>query len=518
MKRIGVGVAVALVLAAAVTAWLVSRPPARRSAGDLQLHRLAPDVYVYRGVFSASGVLVLPKGVVIVDTQVAPMAAERLRQEIARVTPLPITHVINTHYHGDHVGGNASFPEAEIISTEDTARYVVERDSERVEYADTFGLAFQRVHAVKPPTRTFRGRLELDIGGEKIEVLQLGRVETPDACIVWWPSRRVVFTGDGVATVDFPWTGVPFLDEGLQPDGEWIQFLERVKELRPVLLVPGHGPPIAGEREIVDRLDLLASLFRDLFAVTREELERGGPVSDVVARVDARLRPRYDRDDLEERVVSLRFAIFKAINGLSPERHGKGWWYDLRPSIIARASPERAARELGGRDGVAVRARAAELADKDRGLAIAMLEGWISEHPDDAAALGLLSDVLLDGMVGVTPYVDATEYFAASTRAARRALAINTKETLAVLNLGASEVWGGMVLAQPMGPAIEKLKTALAAGGLTAWQRRKASFFLGKAYQMEGDHAASDHWYRQLLPGPLRFTYPLVRERLRATP
>jgi hypothetical protein len=151
-------------------------------------------------------------------------------------------------------------------------------------------------------------------------------------------------------------------------------------------------------------------------------------------------------------------------------------------------------------------------------MAIAMLEAWSGSHGGDADALGALADVLFDGSRGVRPTVDATEYLAAAGRAARAALAIDADCPLALLNLGALEVFGGMVLAQPMGFGIAKLERALRADGLSAAQRAKANFFLGKAHQMELRDAESDRYYRRALPSLARPLYPLVRARLRSFP
>jgi hypothetical protein len=75
-----------------------------------------------------------------------------------------------------------------------------------------------------------------------------------------------------------------------------------------------------------------------------------------------------------------------------------------------------------------------------------------------------------------------------------------------------------MVLAQPMATAIGKLERALTKGGLTARQRIKAEFFLGKAHQMELRDRESDKHLRRLLPVVLRPLYPLIRPTLRAMP
>jgi cyclase len=503
-------------LLAAGAAWL-SRPPLRRGSGDLRLHRLGDGTWLYRGYFSNSVVFVLPRGVVVVDTQVSPLAAARLRAEIERVTDLPIRYVVNTHYHGDHTGGNAVFPEAETIGTEGCLRFVHERDDERREYAETFGLVFEDYHPTAPPTRTFSGRLVLDDLGEPVEILQLGRAETPDACVVHLPARRAIATGDGVATIHYPYLGVPLLDEGLRPDGEWVGYLQAIRDLRPTLLLPGHGIALAGERRIAARLDLLVRLYRDLLGAVERELAAGTPIPALVERVDRELAHYKKMPELEEYTVSQRFAIYRCVNNLSPDRRGKGWWHDLRPSILRRASVEEGERELAG--GGDVLARAAALAGGGRRpLAIALLEAMVRREPERADAWALLSDVLFDGSRGIRPTVDATEYISAATRAAREALARDPDSPLGLLTLGIAEVFGAMVLAQPMARGIARIERSLASGRLDRVQRQKARFFLGKAHQLELRPAQADGHYRQALPGPLRPLFPLLRQRIYAYP
>lgn len=516
---VATGAVVGLLAAAGWVVWLLARPARRRSTGDLALHRLGDGVYMYRGHFSNSAFFVMDGGVVVVDTQVSPTAARRLREMIASVTDLPVRYVVNTHYHGDHTGGNALFPEAEIVATAQTAQFVIERDDERVEYARRFGLEFQQWHETVGPTRTFAGRIELAVGADRFEVVQLGAAETPDACVVHWPARGAVACGDGVATWDYPYTGVPFLDEGLRDDGEWIRFLGGVRAMKPSILIAGHGPALVGDSEIRDRLDLLIALWTDLCDAVRRELAARTPIPALVDKVDAELAHYRRRRDLAEQVTGQRFAIYRVVNNLLPERAGKGWWDDLRPSVVVRAPRAQAEAELLGlaADGVSRRAR--ELLQLgNRPLALSLLERWTELHPDDAAALGLYADVCFDGGLGIVPRVDGTEYLGLASRAARRALALDPDQPLALLALGMSEVLGAMVLAQPMAAGIDKLERAVASGQLTAFQRRKAAFFLGKAHQYEFLPDRADDWFRQALPAWVRPAFPLVRERMRCTP
>lgn len=524
-----IGVAAGLAAAAlGGAAYWLSRPPRRRTAGDLQLHRLRDGVFMYRGFFSNSAIVGNRESTVVVDTQVAPRAALRMREAVLGALKGPITHVVNTHYHGDHSGGNAAFAGAEILASEETARFIVERDWERTAYARTFGLQFNHVHATALPTRTFAGETTLDAGGEQVVVRQLGAAETTDASIVFWPARGVVACGDAVSTWDYPFLGVPFLDEGLRGDGAWLSVLRQVRALSPELLIPGHGPALTSARSVAARLDLLMQLYADLIGACAEELGRGLPIPEVVDRVATRLGHYPKRRDLFEHTVSQRFAIYRCVNSLVPERAGKGWWHDLRPSVVRRASPSEvqgALAELGDSPTSERLRHAAARAvlRKARPLAISLLEAWLEKEPSDAAAHGLLADVLFDGARDIRPSVDGMEYISAATERAKAALALEPNERLGLLNLGVAEVFGGMVLAQDMTPGIEKLERALQESGegaepLTATQRQKAEFFLGKAHQMEGRETASDRHFRRALPAWARPLFPLLRARLRATP
>lgn len=512
MTLLVIACCVALALLAA--AWWLAHPPLKDSAGDLKLRALADGVYIYRGFFSNSAVFVMDDGVVVIDTQVAPAAAKRLRREIERVTTKPIRFVVNTHYHGDHSGGNATFPEAEIVATKDTARFVVERDSERVEYAHTFGLDFVAVHPTVPPTRVFEGETTLKVGDDELIVMQRGRVETPDACIVYWPKRGAVACGDGVATRDYPYLGVPFLDEGLRDDGSWQGYLQAISALKPRVLVPGHGPALVGEDTIAARLALLVRLMNDLLGNVRAELKRETPLGEIVEVVDRKLAHYREHPDLYEHTVSQRFAIYRCINNMLPDRKGRGWWHDFRPSVVRREAPEAARLELARGGSVHELVRRL-IAKKRRPLAHAVLDAHLAAHPDDAKAWGMLADLCFVSATTIIPKVDATEYIVLANDAAKKALALNPSEGLALLNRGAGSVFGGVVLAQPMTDALLNLEAALAAGLPSFAHRARCRFFIGRAHQAEERDDAADAAYRAMLPPGTRFLFPLVRQRIR---
>lgn len=484
---------------------------------DMRLHKLADDVYVFRGFFSNSAVLVMQGGVVVVDSQTTPEGGQRLHALIKTVTDKPVVYVVNTHYHGDHVGGNMAFPDAQVVAPALTARFIQERDQERVEYCHTFGLTLLGVPEVRGPDITFEGRHTLQVGEDSLELMQVGRCETPDACVAWWGARRVVCPGDGVATDQYPWLGVPFLDEGLQDDGDWLRYLSAVTGLRAVVLIPGHGAPLLGEHVIERRLQLLSQLLTDLLETTRQQLQGGVPFEQLVEHVDQALSHYREDPALVERVVSQRFAIYRAYNSVNPERRGKGWWHDLRPSVLGQqpAAPEGADAMESGH----VIAQVRRLLGRSEVLsARALLDAWLMSHPDDSEVWALKAEVELRGALITRPIVDATEYIRACSASAERALAIERTQPVALLCRGAVDVWSCLVTSQPVDQPIANLQRALDSGKLSRRLTLIGRFFVAKAHQAVGRDAECERAFRELLPWPLRPMLPLLINQLRTLP
>lgn len=119
-----------------------------------------------------------------------------------------------------------------------------------------------------PPTRTFDGTLALDVGGRRVELIEVGPAHTRGDTIVYVPDAKVVFAGDIVFTGVTPimWSG---------PVGHWMDALDRIETLRPTTVVPGHGP--VSDRSSVtamrDYWDFVAAEVRERLAAGAEPLE-----------------------------------------------------------------------------------------------------------------------------------------------------------------------------------------------------------------------------------------------------
>ena len=176
-----------------------------------------------------TGVFIMETGVAIVDTKLAgygPTILERIR----KVTPKPVTTIINTHTHGDHTGSNPGFPATvDIVAHENTKANMEKMD------------AFKAAGAAFLPKRTYKDRLTLFKGKDQIELYHFGAGHTNGDTFIYFPALRTLQAGDM-----FPWKDAPFIDRGNGGSGvAWpatlAKLLAAVKDVDTV--IPGHIPP-----------------------------------------------------------------------------------------------------------------------------------------------------------------------------------------------------------------------------------------------------------------------------------
>jgi cyclase len=159
----------------------------------------------------------------------------------------PISTVVNTHANGDHCYGNQLLAGSEIIASTATAEEMADvppstlaalnaAPGELGELFRQFFGAF-RFEGIEPtpPTRTFDGRLELDVGGRTVELIEVGPAHTRGDTIVHVPQTRTVFTGDILFI-----NGTPIVWAG--PLSNWIAACDLMLGMDVDVVVPGHGP------------------------------------------------------------------------------------------------------------------------------------------------------------------------------------------------------------------------------------------------------------------------------------
>jgi|FLYL01.1.fsa_nt_gi alkyl sulfatase BDS1-like metallo-beta-lactamase superfamily hydrolase len=278
--------------------------------------------------------------VLMVDTsqqRFTPAVLEDLRKNY---TQAPIEAVVYTHGHIDHVTGAQAVldeaaarggPRPRIIAHEDVAgrfdRYkLLARQNDfinRIQFNLPEGAAPFSNATFTYPDVTHRRGMEIRVGNEVFH-LHHSRGETDDETWVWCPSRRVLCTGDTFVWCS-PNAGNPYKVQRYAKD--WADALEEMAALRPLHLLPGHGPPLQGEGLIEDALLSTAHFLRSIHDQVVRYMNEGMWLEDIIRAIDwpatdrPWLRPIYDHPEFVARNV---YRLY-------------GGWYDGNPANMLPA-------------------------------------------------------------------------------------------------------------------------------------------------------------------------------------
>ncbi len=202
------GVVLGILLAVGALSLSVSayQQPAKPDAPKLvEVDKLKDNLYVMKGGGGNSAVFITAEGVTVVDTK-NPGWGAPLLEKIKSVTDKPVIRIINTHTHGDHVSGNVEFPATVDIVTQETTKTSMEQ------MRPVTGLAppppgpniFQQNNGKGLAKRTFKDRMTIGAGNDRVELYYFGRAHTGGDAFVIFPALRVMHTGDAFHTRDLP--------------------------------------------------------------------------------------------------------------------------------------------------------------------------------------------------------------------------------------------------------------------------------------------------------------------------
>ena len=205
---------------------------------QIKVSKVAGNVYMLEGSGGNIGASVGDDGIVIVDDQYAPLA-DKIQAALKGITDKPVRFIINTHYHGDHTGGNAYFQKQAPIIAHDNVR-------KRLETGGPAGnggsVHFDDKPAAKEalPIITFDHDVTVHLNGEDIRALYFPAGHTDGDSIIFFPKSNVVHMGDDFVTYGFPFIDV---EAGGSING-MIDGVEKVLTQVPadVKIIPGHGP------------------------------------------------------------------------------------------------------------------------------------------------------------------------------------------------------------------------------------------------------------------------------------
>jgi cyclase len=205
------------------------------SAAEIQIDKIKDNLYVLRGGGGNTAAFITANGVVIVDAKL-PGWGRPLIEKLRSITDKPVTTIINTHTHFDHVGGNPEFPATvEVIAHENTANLM--KEMRPVTGGPDQPNVFKESGGRGLATRTFTDRMTVGTGNDRIELHYFGPAHTGGDAWVVFPALRAMHSGDAFANKT-----VPIIDANNGGSGtEYAKTLDKAAALPGIdTIITGH--------------------------------------------------------------------------------------------------------------------------------------------------------------------------------------------------------------------------------------------------------------------------------------
>jgi glyoxylase-like metal-dependent hydrolase (beta-lactamase superfamily II) len=204
---------------------------------EIKATKVAGNVYMLEGSGGNIGVSVGPDGILIVDDQFAPLA-DKIKAALKTLGDGKLKFVLNTHYHGDHTGGNAAFGvDAPIIAQTNVRKRLS---------AEQVSKFFNRTTPASPkealPVITFDQSVSVFFNGEEIKVVHFPKGHTDGDSVIFFTGSNVVHMGDDFFNGRFP---VVDLEAGGDVEGMTKNvgdIISKLQNVPGVKIIPGHGP------------------------------------------------------------------------------------------------------------------------------------------------------------------------------------------------------------------------------------------------------------------------------------
>ena len=285
----------------------------RDSASQSNLVRqIAPGVYYRESepekrIIANTGWVVFRDYVLVIDANF-PWGARAVLDDLRKTTEKPIRLVFDTHYHGDHAFGNSVFVDAgaTIVCSEECTE-----ESRRKNTPSWNGNTASGEYSLKPfrlehPQISFRGKMVLDDGTQRVELLRVGPGHTLGDAVAYLPGQRVLFAGDLVVNR----AGNNMADPDADHD-HWVRALDQLAAMDVAHVIPGHGPQgtaeaIRGQRAYV----------ADIIQQVRAGLVRGATPEQLEEQIDLSRHKPWGEDQGRNR-PSIR-AVYAKLKARTP--------------------------------------------------------------------------------------------------------------------------------------------------------------------------------------------------------
>lgn len=223
------------------------------STVEIRTEQVVPGVHVLFGAGGNIGVSTGPDGTFIIDDQFAPLTP-KIQAALAKLSDTPVRFVLNTHWHGDHTGGNENLGKAGAL--------IVAHDNVRVRMSsEQFIASMQRKVPASPavalPVVTFDSRTTFHINGDAIRGVHVPHAHTDGDSLVQFTMANVIHMGDTYFSAGYPYVD---LSSGGSFDG-LLAAHARALELGndATRYIPGHGP-VTGKAELAAYRAMIAEI------------------------------------------------------------------------------------------------------------------------------------------------------------------------------------------------------------------------------------------------------------------
>jgi cyclase len=238
---------------------------------EIKATKVAGNVYMLEGAGGNIGVSSGPDGILIVDDQYAPLS-DKIKAALKTLGDGKLKFVLNTHYHGDHTGGNPAFgPEAPIIAQANVRKRLTTEQLSKF-----FGWKFPPMVKEGLPVITFDQAISVFFNGEEIKVLHFPHGHTDGDSVVYFTSSNVVHMGDDFFNGMFP---VVDLEAGGDVEGMTKNVAHIIANLPAgVKIIPGHGP-----LSDADGLQAFHRMLLETTDIVRKRMAAGKSLAEIKA-------------------------------------------------------------------------------------------------------------------------------------------------------------------------------------------------------------------------------------------
>ncbi|RFN59608.1 MBL fold metallo-hydrolase [Marixanthomonas ophiurae] len=253
---------------------------------NLKVIKASGDVYMLQGKGGNIGLSFGKESILMIDDQYAELSEDILKA-VRKISNKPIKMLINTHFHGDHTGGNMAFnKEGAVIFSHEKARErlagIVNSDQKRIDQSAL-------------PMVTFTNNLQFHHNGETIQAFHIENAHTDGDVAIYFPKSNVIHTGDVFFNGKYPYIDT---ENGGSIDG-YIRGLKRIKMMinEDTKVIPGHG-----DLGTIDDLTFTINMLTDIYKEVRFHYAKEKSLQDIIAMKD--ITSKYDEQDYGKGFIS----------------------------------------------------------------------------------------------------------------------------------------------------------------------------------------------------------------------